>query len=57
MYHPFSASSIEVWWIYKVVLVSGVQQSDSVVNIYTWILFLFLAPLEAHGNSQARDRS
>ena len=28
---------IEVWMIYNVVLVSGVQQSDSVIYIYVYI--------------------
>ena len=30
---------IEVWLIYNVVLVSGVQQSDSVIHILLQILF------------------
>ena len=32
---------IEVWFIYKDVLVSGVQQRDLVTHIHTSILFIF----------------
>ena len=42
----------------NIVLVSGIQQSDSVLHIHIAILFffcLFRAEPEAYGGSQARD--
>ena len=44
---------IEVWLIYNVVLVSGVQQSDSVIHILLQILFhdRLLQNIENNSNS------
>ena len=44
--HLFSFFKIEVWLIYSIVLISGVQQSDSVLSLsYIYIciyIFIFL---------------
>ena len=37
----FNLFFIEVWLIYNVVLVSGVQQSDSVTRMYTFFSYSF----------------
>ena len=44
--------------IYNVVIISAVQQNDSVTHVHTSILFFFLlGALTAYGRSQARDSS
>ena len=35
----FKLLKIEIWLIYNVVLISGTQQSDSVIHIYIYLLF------------------
>ena len=38
----FKLLKIEIWLIYNVVLISGTQQSDSVIHIHISILFQIL---------------
>ena len=40
----FFESSTEVYWIYNVVIISAAQQSDSIIQIHTSLLFQFLFP-------------
>ena len=40
--HLFSFFKIEVWLIYSIVLISGVQQSDSVLSLSYIYMYIYI---------------
>ena len=42
--HTYFQIFIEVYLVYNVVLISGIQQSESVIHIHIFILFQIFSP-------------